>query len=203
MWRIAMIAKEWRGARWKLLVTAVTVVLLVFLMPTYQQIVAETVKYAPNENPVSYALRDLNDVYYLVGFFVLLPFAALLGAASISAEVSNGTILLPLSRPISRVRLLLIKYLVGAGTLMVAAVFGKLLLVAAGAVRGYPIGQLRNMEAILSVLVLWLGVLSVLEAVMNSITNGLGMRKTEIAKEPSRPWNPHFYAVFAQVHNTL
>jgi CRP-like cAMP-binding protein len=32
---------------------------------------------------------------------------------------------------------------------------------------------------------------------------GLGMGKTEIAKEPSRSWNPHFYAVFAQVHNTL
>jgi hypothetical protein len=42
-----------------------------------------------------------------------------------------------------------------------------------------------------------------LERVMNSIRNGLGMGKTEIAKEPSRPWNPHFYAVFAQVHNTL
>src|SRR5215216_4343104 len=42
-----------------------------------------------------------------------------------------------------------------------------------------------------------------LEAVMNSIRNGLGMRETEIAKEPSRPWNPHFYAIFTQVHNTL
>jgi hypothetical protein len=42
-----------------------------------------------------------------------------------------------------------------------------------------------------------------LERVMNSIRNGLGMRETEIAKEPSRPWNPHFYAIFAQVHNTL
>ena len=42
-----------------------------------------------------------------------------------------------------------------------------------------------------------------LEAVMNSIRNGLGMREAEIAKEPSRPWNPHFYAIFAQVHNTL
>ena len=42
-----------------------------------------------------------------------------------------------------------------------------------------------------------------LEAVMNSIRNGLEMRETEIAKEPSRPWNPHSYAVFAQVHNTL
>ena len=42
-----------------------------------------------------------------------------------------------------------------------------------------------------------------LERVMDSIRNGLGMRETEIAKEPSRPWNPHSYAVFAQVHNTL
>ena len=45
--------------------------------------------------------------------------------------------------------------------------------------------------------------LSSLEAVMNSIRNGLGMRKTEIVREPSRPRNPHFYAIFAQVHNTL
>jgi hypothetical protein len=44
---------------------------------------------------------------------------------------------------------------------------------------------------------------AVLERVMNSIRNGLGMRKTEIAREPRRPWNPHFYAIFAQVHNTL
>jgi hypothetical protein len=38
---------------------------------------------------------------------------------------------------------------------------------------------------------------------MNSIRNGLGMWETEIAREPSRPFNPHFYAIFAQVHNTL
>jgi len=42
-----------------------------------------------------------------------------------------------------------------------------------------------------------------LERVMNSIRIGLGMRETEIAKDPSRPWKPHSYAVFAQVHNTL
>src|SRR5215217_8760833 len=42
-----------------------------------------------------------------------------------------------------------------------------------------------------------------LEGVMNSISNGLGMRETEIAREPIRPWNPHFYAISAQVHNTL
>jgi hypothetical protein len=42
-----------------------------------------------------------------------------------------------------------------------------------------------------------------LEAVMNSIRKSLGMRETEIAREPSRLWNPHFYAIFAHVHNTL
>jgi len=30
---------------------------------------------------------------------------------------------------------------------------------------------------------------------MNSIRNSLGMRETEIAREPGRPWNPHFYAI--------
>jgi hypothetical protein len=45
--------------------------------------------------------------------------------------------------------------------------------------------------------------LGALERVMNSIRNALGMRETEIAREPRRSWNPHFYAVFAQVHNTL
>jgi hypothetical protein len=30
---------------------------------------------------------------------------------------------------------------------------------------------------------------------MNSIENGLGMRETKSARKPSRPWNPHFYAI--------
>jgi peptidoglycan/LPS O-acetylase OafA/YrhL len=42
-----------------------------------------------------------------------------------------------------------------------------------------------------------------LERVMNSICNGLGMGKTGTSRKPSRPWNPHFYAIFTQVHNTL
>jgi hypothetical protein len=29
------------------------------------------------------------------------------------------------------------------------------------------------------------------------------MRETQIAREPGRPWNLHFYAIFARVHNTL
>jgi ABC-type transport system involved in multi-copper enzyme maturation permease subunit len=156
-----MIAKEWRDARWKFLVAAVPVVLLVFMLSPYQEFVEEAERYS-GENAVEIALRDLSDVYYLGGFFVLLPLAALLGVAMISGEVSNGTILLLLSRPISRTRLLLTKYAVGAGTLLVAAVLGEILLIGAAAIRGYPIGQLRLLEAVLSVLVLWLGLLFVL-----------------------------------------
>jgi hypothetical protein len=49
----------------------------------------------------------------------------------------------------------------------------------------------------------WTGGKPKLERVMNWIRKGLGIGETEIAREPSRPCNPHFYAVFTQVHNTL
>jgi hypothetical protein len=44
---------------------------------------------------------------------------------------------------------------------------------------------------------------ALLERVMNSIRNGLGMQETELTGEPSRPLNPHFYVIFAEVHNSL
>jgi hypothetical protein len=42
-----------------------------------------------------------------------------------------------------------------------------------------------------------------LEAVMNSIRNSLGMRKTGDSGGSSQPENPHPNAVLTQVHNTL
>lgn len=156
-----MIAKEWRDARWKLLVAAIPVVLLVFLLSPYQEFVEEA-RRIPGEDPIENALRDLSDLYYLGGFVVLIPLAGFLGVVAISGEVSNGTILQLLPRPLSRIRLLLVKYAVGAATLLVAALLGKVLLTCVAAARGYPLGQLRVLEAVLSVLVLWLGVLFVL-----------------------------------------
>ena len=130
-----MIAKEWRDARWKLLVAAIPVMLLIFLISPYQEFV-EVARRIPGEDPVDNALRDLSDLYYLSGFVVLMPLAGFLGVAAISGEVSNGTILQLLPRPLSRIRLLLVKYAVGAATLLVAAVLGKILLTCAAAVRG-------------------------------------------------------------------
>jgi hypothetical protein len=38
---------------------------------------------------------------------------------------------------------------------------------------------------------------------MNSIRNGLGMRKVRDREGPGQPENPHSNAVFIQVHNTV
>lgn len=157
-----MIAKEWQDARWRLLVAAVPVVLAAFFLLAPYEDVVRMVQGIPGEDPVRIALRDINDLYYFGGLFVLLPLAALLGVASISGEVSNGAIFLLLSRPVSRTRLLLTKYAISAGVLLVAAVLGKVLLLTVAALRGYPLGQMRITETMLSVLVLWLGVLFVL-----------------------------------------
>jgi hypothetical protein len=42
-----------------------------------------------------------------------------------------------------------------------------------------------------------------LEAVMNSIKNGLGMRKAGDRGGSGQAENPHFNTVFTQVHNTV
>lgn len=156
-----MIFKEWRDARWKVLLAAVPVVLLVFLLSPYAEFVEEA-RRIPGEDPAENALRDVNDLYYLGGFFVLLPLAAFLGVASISGEVSSNTVLLYLSRPTSRTRLLFTKYAVCAGALLVAAALGKVLIVGVAVARGYPVERLGTLEMLLSVVVLWLGVLFVL-----------------------------------------
>jgi hypothetical protein len=59
-----MVAKEWRDARWKLLVAAVPVVLLIFLLSPYEEFVEEASR-MPAEDPVESALRDLSDLYYM------------------------------------------------------------------------------------------------------------------------------------------
>ncbi len=164
-----MIAKEWRSAQWKFLIAAVPVALLLLTLSPYAEFV-ESARRIPSENAVDMALRDLSDLYYLGGFFVLIPLAAFLGVDVISGEASSGTLLQALSRPVSRYRLLLTKYAVGAATLLVAAAMGKAALIGMAAIRGYPLEHLNVPKAVLSVFVLWMGVLFVLgTAVLASV----------------------------------
>lgn len=172
-----MIAKEWREARWKLLLGAL--VILVFaamVVVPYRWMAGETVV-APNMLPEGLPLaegfpRELspdesaayslkNDFGTICGY-VLVPLAVLLGVAVISGETGSSTVFLLISRPVSRSRLLLTKYGVGAAALLGVALLGCVGIVASAALRGYPIEQISVFGATLSVLLLWIGSLFVL-----------------------------------------
>lgn len=94
--------------------------------------------------------------------FGLVPFAALLGVALVSGEVSRGSIFLLLSRPISRTRLLLTKYLLGVAALLAVALLGGVGIVVSGYAHGYPAASINAGRLLASAGLFWLGTLSVL-----------------------------------------
>lgn len=121
----------------------------------------DNVQQAPKD-PVEMAAQEMWALYGVGGSVVLLPLAVLLGAPLVSGEVSGGTISMLLSRPISRTRLLMSKYVVGAAGLFVSAVLGGALVVALAAARGYPLGEIGFVGIALSAVLIWLGSLFVL-----------------------------------------
>lgn len=145
-----MIAKEWRDARWKLFLgTMAVLVLAALVIPPYER------------------MRDIPNPSNLSGEFgtatgnVLVPLAALLGVGLISGEAGRNTIVFLLSRPLSRTRLLMAKYAVGAGSLLAVSSLSGVGVLVSAAARGYPIGQFNAWGVGLSVLLMWLGSLSV------------------------------------------
>lgn len=168
-----MIAKEWRDVRWKF---AVGVLLFLALVVTniqpYETVEdgfanAGLIDDGPKERrytqeEVVNAAIDGMFITYDAGKGILAPLAAILGVGLISSESSRDTIFLLLSKPISRIRLLLTKYGVGAGVLFVVALLGSAGLLMSAAARGYPLGSLSMSGIALSTLLLWLGSLVVL-----------------------------------------
>lgn len=102
-----------------------------------------------------------NDVtlYLLVGFG-----GAILGAGLVASETASGSIFVLLSRPISRTRALFTKYGVAAGvSLVLCTVCGGMALVI-GAWQGIAAPPLGGL--ILSIVLLWLGMLFVVSLTM-------------------------------------
>jgi ABC-type transport system involved in multi-copper enzyme maturation permease subunit len=93
------------------------------------------------------------------GAEIVAVLAAVLGCSLIGAEANKGTIFFLLSKPVSRVRVLLIKYAVNAALLLAIVVAASLALLVATALTGHSqdIGGLA-----VSTLLLWLGALFVL-----------------------------------------
>jgi len=119
---------------------------------------------APDRELLRQALTNA-DIWTWVNWFgknagiILAALAAVLGGTTIAGEVSRGTILLLLSKPISRDRVLLTKYATAA--LILLGVSG--LASAAIAVSGWLLGYPQPLGGLLVATVLvWLGSLSIL-----------------------------------------
>ena len=113
-------------------------------------------------DPVKMALDELWVVYSAGGGAAMALLAGLLGISLVSEEARRNTIVSLLSKPISRRRLLLTKYAVCAGVLLLAATSGGVVLATAAGFKGYPLEELSVVGSVLSVVLLWLGSLFVL-----------------------------------------
>jgi ABC-2 type transport system permease protein len=87
---------------------------------------------------------------------IMVVVAIVLGAGLIAGEVNKGTIFFLLGKPISRERVLLIKYAVSALILLAISAISSLALIVTAALAGHP----QNVGGVvISTLLLWLGVL--------------------------------------------
>lgn len=181
-----MIAKEWRDARWKFLIATILVLLLSTYLTPYAEIVevaeqingraasnAETEgEGGADRNPTSLppaaydpervALNEMWGFYNMGGLVTLGSLALVLGATLVSGETGVGTILLLLSRPLSRTRILLTKYAVCAAILLASAMLGGVLILTVAALQGYPLEDVSFAGILLLGLIMWLVSLFVL-----------------------------------------
>lgn len=169
-----MIAKVWQDARWKsLIATFLFVALAATNLLTYEEVIGNVTSRPTQEvdlsrqadKPafVSYALHEMMyGNYALGGKPILAAFAILLGIGLILGEANQGTVYLILSKPMSRTRLLMTKYAVGATLLLAVASIGNIGLIISAAEHGYPLRYLSVWGIALSTVLLWLGSLSVL-----------------------------------------
>ena len=170
-----MVVKEFIEARWKAIIGSVVAVMVAAaLASTYNliknvlagQLTGDAAQQIPSQlQGTIQQLTGSYDVYVWSQWFskngpeILAILAAVLGASLIANEVNKGTIFFLLSKPVSRDRVLLTKYLVSALILLgVMLLSGIAILIAAAAV-GHP----QNVGGVLiSTILLWLGILFVL-----------------------------------------
>ncbi len=173
-----MIAKELRNVWWMLPLGVLIFLPVLLSGPTPY---AQLVEIAKTENrfldlpvpsmfeqdteiprdPVLFAAEEMALFFGAVGKTFLMPLAAVLGIGLVSAEAGRNTIFFLLSKPVSRERVLLTKWLTGAVALLVIVAFFGTAFVASAAAKGYPLDVLSITGVALSILLLWLGSLSV------------------------------------------
>jgi len=161
-----MIGKEWTEQRLKLIVGLalglMTLLIGIVLAPDLGGLSSDpglkaTIAQATDKYP-AYVWDTLFNPGNSMGL-VLLILAATIGTSLIAGEVARSTIFLLLSRPLSRTRILLTKYAVGAAGLLalILILTGALLIMTSVAGQPQHLGG-----ALISAFLLWLGSLFVL-----------------------------------------
>lgn len=166
-----MAVKELIEVRWKAIIGVVACVILAAgLAGTYDLIKRLLTNTTLQQVPQSLqgqvqGLLGSYDVYVWSQWYVkngaelLALLAAVLGASLIGGEVNKGTIFFLLSKPVSRVRVVLVKYAVSAALLLAMIVVSSAALLVTAAIVGHP----QNLGGVaISTLLLWLGTLFVL-----------------------------------------
>jgi ABC-type transport system involved in multi-copper enzyme maturation permease subunit len=163
-----MLVKEMMEARWKIIIGAVVaLVAAAAFASTYELIVGVLTSSALKQagaiqSQIDALIRGGYDAYIWSQWYsktapqILAILAAIMGAGLVASEVSKGTIFFLLSKPVSRTRVLLIKYGVNALALLGVALLGSVAILVAAAVRGQTV---HWAGVIVSSLLLWLGML--------------------------------------------
>ncbi|EFH83981.1 ABC transporter permease [Ktedonobacter racemifer] len=170
-----MVVKEFIEARWKAIIGSVVAVMAAAaLASTYNliknglagQLTGDAAQQIPSQlQGTIQQLTGSYDGYVWSQWFskngpdILAILAAVLGASLIASEVNKGTIFFLLSKPVSRDRVLLTKYLVSALILLGVSLLSGIAILVAAAIVGHP----QNVGGVLiSTVLLWLGMLFVL-----------------------------------------
>jgi ABC-2 type transport system permease protein len=183
-----MVVKEFIEARWKAIIgSAVAIIAAAALASTYDLVkhalpTGNTAQQVPSSSQGllqqilgSYESYVWSQWFSKNGPEILAILAAVLGASLIASEVNKGTIFFLLSKPVSRERVLLTKYLVSALMLLGVMLLSSVALLVAAALVGHP----QNVGGVLiSTVLLWLGLLFVL---------GLALLFSVLFKEVLRP----------------
>jgi ABC-2 type transport system permease protein len=161
-----MIAKEWRDARWKLVIGTVLVLVMGVLIPLDTLFPHSYSLFGEPGNVVAPSpTEDAGYLKYLLwsqwfteasGNLILMLLAAVLGAGLISDEVNRGTIFLLLDKPVGRERVLLTKYTISAGALLIITLLGSATLLIVAGTLGYP---QHAGGVFVSTVLMWLGLL--------------------------------------------
>lgn len=170
-----MVVKEFIEARWKAMIGSVVAVLFTAVLASTYNLIKNALagplasnaaqQVPPQLQGQIQQLASSYDAYVWSQWFskngpeILAILAAVLGASLIASEVNKGTIFFLLSKPVSRNRVLLTKYVVSALLLLGVILLSSITILVTAAVAGHP-QQVGGV--LISTILLWLGMLFVL-----------------------------------------